>query len=254
MDEVYEGTKLAFGRPLETQLDLTKAKVVVTLDADILGAWPQWLAQQRQWAERRAPGTNMNRLYVAEAPLTCTGMMADHRLRTRSSDLARIARALHWRHRGRRRPMPATPRPTRGSRRRPRICRARAARRSSSSDRASRRRCTRWRRRSTRAKSAAVSYTAPVTPSYEPLATLAGEIKAGRIDTLVMTAWNPSYSAPGDLGFDKLLAQGAERALPRHARGRDLPERRLVRAARAMSSSRGAMPAPPTARSRCSSR
>ncbi|HEY2744782.1 MAG TPA: TAT-variant-translocated molybdopterin oxidoreductase, partial [Polyangia bacterium] len=94
-DEAYEGARIAFGRPLETALDLTKAKVVASLDADFLGGWPMYLAQQRQWAERRTPGADMSRLYVAEAMLSCTGMMADHRLRTRSVDIARVARALH---------------------------------------------------------------------------------------------------------------------------------------------------------------
>src|SRR5258705_8492584 len=95
MDEAYEGARIAFGRPLETQLDLTKAKVVISLDADFLGGWPNWLSAQRQWAERRAPGADMSRLYVAEAALSCTGMMADHRLRSRTSDLARLTRALY---------------------------------------------------------------------------------------------------------------------------------------------------------------
>ena len=67
MDEASEGARIAFGRPLDTQYDLTKAKIVVSFDADFLGGWPMWLAQQRQWAERRAPGNDMSRLYVGRA-------------------------------------------------------------------------------------------------------------------------------------------------------------------------------------------
>ncbi|MDB4965332.1 MAG: Molybdopterin oxidoreductase [Myxococcales bacterium] len=207
MDEAYEGAKLAFGRPLETQLDLTKAKVVVTLDADILGGWPQWLAQQRQWAERRAPGVTMNRLYVAETQMTCTGMMADHRVRSRASDIARIARALHaavaggtgdagdakanaW--------VKALAKDLLGAGgeavvivgpRQPAAVHAMAHAINAT------------------VKSQAVSYTAPILPSYEPLTALAEELKGGRVDTLVVTAWNPSYSAPADLGLGKLLAK-----------------------------------------------
>jgi MoCo/4Fe-4S cofactor protein with predicted Tat translocation signal len=208
MDEVYEGARIAFGRPLETQLDLTKGKVVVSIDADFLGAWPCWLSAQRQWAERRAPGAEMSRLYVAEAALTCTGMMADHRLRTRSSDLARLTRALH------------------------------AAVTGGSSD-AGDAKANAWIKALAKdllgaggeavvvvgarqpaavhamvhainatLKSTAVSYTAPVLPTtYEKLATLGEEIKGGKVDTLVVTAWNPVYSSTGDAAFAQLIAK-----------------------------------------------
>ncbi|HEX4462826.1 MAG TPA: TAT-variant-translocated molybdopterin oxidoreductase, partial [Polyangia bacterium] len=82
MNDAYEGARIAFGKPLETQLDLSKTRTVVALDADFLGAWPWYIQQQRQWAESRKPGANMSRLYVAEAALSCTGIMADHRLRS----------------------------------------------------------------------------------------------------------------------------------------------------------------------------
>ena len=36
-DNVREGTRLAFGRPLRTVLDLEKAAVIVSLDDDFLG-------------------------------------------------------------------------------------------------------------------------------------------------------------------------------------------------------------------------
>jgi MoCo/4Fe-4S cofactor protein with predicted Tat translocation signal len=207
MDEAYEGARIAFGRPLETQYDLTKAKIVVALDADFLGGWPSWLAQQRQWAERRAPGNDMSRLYVAESMLSCTGMMADHRLRARSSDLAKLARALHaavsggagdagdakanaW--------VKAVAKDLLAAggdaavvvgARQPAAVHALAHAINAT------------------VKSNAIGYTAAVLPAYEPLSALAGEIKGGRVDTLVVSAWNPVYSTTGDVAFAQLLGK-----------------------------------------------
>src|SRR5207248_1235243 len=36
---------------------------------------------------------------------------------------------------------------------------------------------------------------------------LSEEMRAGRVDTLVITAWNPVYGAPADLNFGKALSQ-----------------------------------------------
>ena len=206
-DDVYEGARIAFGRPLETQLDLSKARVVVSLDADFLGGWPQWVSAQRQWADRRAPGSDMSRTYVAETQLTCTGMMADHRLRTRASDIGRVARALQ------------------------------AAVSGGAAD-AGDAKANAWVKAVAKdltsagaegvvivgprqpaavhalahaingaIKSGAVSHSAAVLPSYEPLATLAEEMKGGRVDTLVISAWNPVFSAPADIPFGALVGK-----------------------------------------------
>src|SRR5581483_10794912 len=50
----------------------------------------------REFAARRVPQatTPMNRLYVAETTMTITGMMADHRLRVRSSEIGALAVGL----------------------------------------------------------------------------------------------------------------------------------------------------------------
>jgi Fe-S-cluster-containing dehydrogenase component len=103
----WEGARLAFGRVLDTRIDLAKADVVVALDADILAMGPTHLADARAFAERRrapdathatrttsASGAPMNRLYVVESALTVTGMAADHRLRVRTRDVRAVATAL----------------------------------------------------------------------------------------------------------------------------------------------------------------
>ena len=93
-DGLVAGSQLAFGRPLEPRHDLTRARVILALDADFLTEGPEQLRLSRQYAAGREPGPNMSRLYVAEPCPTSTGTMADHRLRVRGSDVLALARAL----------------------------------------------------------------------------------------------------------------------------------------------------------------
>jgi MoCo/4Fe-4S cofactor protein with predicted Tat translocation signal len=94
-DNVVEGAKLAFGEPVETRYDLSKADVIVSLDADFLYAgFPGSVRYTRDFAARRNPDANMNRLYVIESTPSSTGMKADHRLPLRASDIESFARAL----------------------------------------------------------------------------------------------------------------------------------------------------------------
>jgi MoCo/4Fe-4S cofactor protein with predicted Tat translocation signal len=94
-DNVYEGAKLAFGEAVETRYDLSKADVIVSLDADFLYAgFPGSARYTRDFAARRNPDANMNRLYVVESTPSSTGMKADHRLPMRASDIYGFARSL----------------------------------------------------------------------------------------------------------------------------------------------------------------
>jgi MoCo/4Fe-4S cofactor protein with predicted Tat translocation signal len=94
-DNVVEGAKLAFGEPVETRYDLSKADVIVSLDADFLYAgFPGSARYTRDFAARRNPDANMNRLYVVESTPSSTGMKADHRLPVRASEVEAFTRAL----------------------------------------------------------------------------------------------------------------------------------------------------------------
>ena len=94
-DNVYEGAKLAFGEVVETRYDLSKADVIVSLDADFLYAgFPGSARYTRDFAARRNPDANMNRLYVIESTPSSTGMKADHRLPLRASDVAAHAQTI----------------------------------------------------------------------------------------------------------------------------------------------------------------
>ncbi len=55
-DNVFEGAKLAFSQPVETRYDLSKADVIVSLDADFLYAgFPGNTRYVRDFASRRNP-------------------------------------------------------------------------------------------------------------------------------------------------------------------------------------------------------
>ncbi len=94
-DNVLEGAKLAFGQPVETRYDFSKADVIVSLDADFLYAgFPGNTKYIRDFASRRNPDAPMNRLYVVESTPTTTGAKADHRLAMRSGEIEEIPRVL----------------------------------------------------------------------------------------------------------------------------------------------------------------
>ncbi len=88
------GNRLAFGRPLQTQLDLGRADTIVTLDADVIGDHPMALAHARKLADGRRvvdARSPMSRLYVIEPAYTTTGMIADHRFAVRGVEIERVA-------------------------------------------------------------------------------------------------------------------------------------------------------------------
>jgi molybdopterin-containing oxidoreductase family iron-sulfur binding subunit len=94
-DNVLEGAKLAFGQPVETRYDFEKADVIVSLDADFLYAgFPGNVRYIRDFAKRRDPDGNMNRLYVIESTPTTTGAKADHRLPVRAGEIEEFAHGL----------------------------------------------------------------------------------------------------------------------------------------------------------------
>src|SRR4051812_198359 len=65
-DNVVEGAKLAFGQPVETRYDFSKADVILSLDADFLSAgFPGSVRYARDFAKRRNPDSGtMSRMYA----------------------------------------------------------------------------------------------------------------------------------------------------------------------------------------------
>jgi MoCo/4Fe-4S cofactor protein with predicted Tat translocation signal len=217
--QAREGARLAFGRPLEAVLALADADVILSLESDFLAVEGDHLRHTREFAARREPG-KLNRLYVAEAGYTVTGGAADHRFRMRSAEVPLFARAVAAelaRSPGLEKlgPLGAS---AEGERRK--LAQAVA------------KDLVRARGRSAvvagagqpaavHALAAAlndalgnvgktVTYREPEV--FEPagadgLATLAREIGAGAVDTLVVTAWNPLYTAPADVPLRTLLGK-----------------------------------------------
>lgn len=96
-DNIYAGSRLAFGTDLSTHLHLGKADVVLSLGADPLGNDADSIRLSRDFATRRRPekaSDEMSRLYVVEAGWSITGTNADHRLRVKPSEVAQLAGAL----------------------------------------------------------------------------------------------------------------------------------------------------------------
>ncbi|QDT64831.1 TAT-variant-translocated molybdopterin oxidoreductase [Calycomorphotria hydatis] len=83
------GTEKAFGEVLRPHYNLKNADIILSLDADLLGADAEQLTNTRDWAAKRTPEnvSKMNRMYVAESLFTQTGAAADHRYRTASKDI-----------------------------------------------------------------------------------------------------------------------------------------------------------------------
>ena len=95
--------QLAFGQPVNTYYDFSKADVIVSLDCDFLASGPGSLRYARQFAANggcAAARPSMNRLYVLEPMPTPTGAKADHRLPLRAGRY-RGVRLGSWPPRGR---------------------------------------------------------------------------------------------------------------------------------------------------------
>jgi molybdopterin-containing oxidoreductase family iron-sulfur binding subunit len=87
----------AFGAAVKPLYNFTRAKRIVSIDADFLHQESGSLYYSRSFSNSRRVAKvsdDMNRLYVAESALTLTGMMADHRLRLASSHMLAFAAQL----------------------------------------------------------------------------------------------------------------------------------------------------------------
>ncbi len=95
-----------FGRDVAPRFQFEKADVVVSLDADFLASGANHIRHARDFGARRTPAIGaghghgegaahaLNRLYVFESMPSSTGSVADHRWRVRSSDVAAVGQAL----------------------------------------------------------------------------------------------------------------------------------------------------------------
>jgi MoCo/4Fe-4S cofactor protein with predicted Tat translocation signal len=214
-DNVLEGAKLAFGQPVETRYDFSKADVIVSLDADFLYAgFPGNTKYIRDFAKRRNPDDgNMNRLYVVESTPSSTGAKADHRLPMRASeiqvfaDALRVTDVMNWDISGQERQNFA--RAVRGDlsnhagssvvivgNHQPAIVHALA--------------------HTANARLGNVGKTVFYTDSVDAnpinqtdsLKDLIADMNGGKVDLLIILGGNPAYDAPADLNFADALKNG----------------------------------------------
>jgi MoCo/4Fe-4S cofactor protein with predicted Tat translocation signal len=209
-DNVVEGSKLAFGEPVETRYDLSKADVIVSLDADFLYAgFPGSARYTRDFATRRNPDANMNRLYVVESTPSSTGMKADHRISVKASmvgafaavlaqngevpaEYARVVEAIVsdlQAHRGSSVVIVGDQQPP--------AVHAIAHHLNHALDNVGK----------------TVFYTDPVDANpvdrNQSLHTLTEDIRAGKVDLLLILGGNPAYDAPAELEFASALKSNA---------------------------------------------
>jgi molybdopterin-containing oxidoreductase family iron-sulfur binding subunit len=100
-DNVVEGTRLAFGEPLGVVYHFDKADVVFSLEADFMSTDPgsvrytrDFMSKRRVRHEDENQKLTMNRLYVAESTPSNTGTVADHRLPLQSRQIEDLARQV----------------------------------------------------------------------------------------------------------------------------------------------------------------
>ncbi len=216
-DNAIEGAKLAFGQPVETRYDFSKADVIVSLDADFLYAgFPGNARYIRDFAARRNPDSgNMNRLYVIESTPSSTGAKADHRLSVRANEILATARKLADSF-----PVNAPHMaiddvlrndPAYGGLPISDLRKCRGASIVIAGDHQ-----PAEVHASTHAINAAlgnvgktVFYTDPVDANpvnqTESIKELAADMQAGKVDLLIILGGNPAYDAPADLNFAELL-------------------------------------------------
>ncbi|MBN8689251.1 MAG: TAT-variant-translocated molybdopterin oxidoreductase [Armatimonadetes bacterium] len=96
-DLVYKGTEIAFGKRLEPVYSVSGAKIVITVDADILGSGTDSMRFAKEWASTRnvdADQNNMSRTYALECTPTVTGAVADHRMAVGTTEIEKFVRAI----------------------------------------------------------------------------------------------------------------------------------------------------------------
>jgi len=192
-DNVYEGAKLAFGQPVETRYDFSKADVIVSLDADFLSAgFPGNARYIRDFASRRNPDGNMNRLYVIESTPSATGAKADHRVPVRAIEIEKFARGLMkaigedlLSHKGSSLVIAGDHQPS--------AVHAFAHAINEKLGNVGK----------------TVFYTDPISANpinqTDSIKDLVSDMRAGKVDLLVIIGGNPAYDAPADFGFADAL-------------------------------------------------
>ena len=203
------GATLAFGAPLTVLPRIERARVILVLDADPLGPGPEQILHNRAFATvrgaRRENGGPFARLYAVEPVMTATGAKADHRLALAPAELRDFAVALAARlGAGLSAPDLAPPNA--------RFLDAVAADLQGAHGEALVL-AGAWAAPELQALAhwinarldAPVDHFAPPPEQAEDLPALAGALRSGAAETVLILDSNPAYDAPADLEFSEAL-------------------------------------------------
>ena len=223
-DEVREGLNSVHGEPLRRVLDLSKAKVIVAIDAELFGGGDplavkyarDFAAGRRMRDDKGAAAAEMNRLYVVESRFTLTGACADHRRAVAPSKLQtfveELERALAPGHAPANGPASGVDkafveRVIEDLKKHKGECLVVAGAGQNSIVHSLVAEINTARG----AVGKTVHYYAdpePKRPAHiEAIKQLAGEMKAGKVGTLLIIGGNPVYDAPADVKFGEALKQ-----------------------------------------------
>jgi molybdopterin-containing oxidoreductase family iron-sulfur binding subunit len=206
-----QGTILAFGRALHVLPHLDKAEVILCLDADPLGPGPSQIANARCWAEARDPkgSSNFSRSYVVASGPTLSGIKADHRLALHPAAISDIAIAVaNALGAGMAQPKlsPASERFANAAARDLVAHKGRALVLAGRTQRAEIHALVHW---INARLDGSLDYIAPLDRSsaHQPstFAALTDDLRAGRVETLVILDANAGYDAPADLQIATVL-------------------------------------------------
>lgn len=222
-ENALAGAALFAGRPLKTGYDLSAAKVIVSLDADLLLGESGAVANARGFASGRRLASekdSMNRLWAVESAHSTTGGMADHRLALQSAQIGPFALALAQALAASGVAV-ALPAPSGAIPGVPAGWIEALAKDLAANPGAGLVVAGRHQPPAVHAAALAINAalgnlgttvflrepTDVLAPSTEDLAALAAAIGGGQVSTLVVLSGNPCYDAPADLGFEKALAK-----------------------------------------------
>jgi MoCo/4Fe-4S cofactor protein with predicted Tat translocation signal len=222
-DSAYAASKAAFGDYYDAQYRLQDADVIVSLDADFLSGitHPGFLrlaadyAGRRKLAQAGADGSfTMNRLYAVESTPSTTGFKAEHRLALKAGDVASFAAAL----------ASAVGAGTSSSQPPPSGASAKFLAAVTADLKANGGKCVviPGEQQSPSVHLAAIAinqalgnvgktvvYTETVNPmpsiQGEDIVTLVNDMRAGKVEWLLILNSNPVYTAPVDLHFEEAL-------------------------------------------------
>ncbi len=203
------GLEMAMGGPLRPVHDLSKAQYIVSFDCDFLGSHPDALSMSRGWASGRVPdNAEMNRMFIAESTLSVTGASADDRHPMRASEVTELAIAVAQAITG-------------GNNKQAdstllkEIVSGLNARRGSSvvmagaSQPAAVHAACAMINEQLGNVGKTVSYARVPEPamSTSDIASLAAEMNAGEVDTLIIIGGNPVWDAPAELGLAAAMSK-----------------------------------------------